>query len=102
MASEQGWTPGEAILSISIGSGAAPLAQGTVSGPLVSKYMHDFIDAKYPGKVVVGREQIALLYAEMRAAGIDLDTNFRAKIVESVFGPMAEARYKGQSFYDVW
>jgi hypothetical protein len=102
MAPEQGWAPSEAITRIAIGAGASAGAQGTVRGPLVSKYMHDFIDAKYPGNVMVEAEQIALHYAEMRAAGIDLETNFRAKNVESIFGPMAEARYKGQSFDEVW
>ncbi len=33
---------------------------------------------------------------------VDLEKNFRAKNVESIFGPMAEARYKGQSFDEVW
>jgi hypothetical protein len=33
---------------------------------------------------------------------VDLEKNFRAKNVESIFGPMAEARYKGQSFDEAW
>ncbi len=102
MAHEQGWPPTKAIMKIAIGHGASAQAQGTVCGPLVSKYMHDFIDAKYPGDIVLTREETASLYPAMRAAGVDLEKNFRAKNVESIFGPMAEARYKGQSFDEVW
>jgi hypothetical protein len=96
------FAPSQAIMKIAVGAGASALAQGSVFGPLVSKYMHDFIDAKYPGDVTLSPEEIASLYPEMRAAGVDLETNFRAKNVESVFGPMAEARYWGQSFDEVW
>jgi hypothetical protein len=69
MAPEQGWAPSKAIFRIAIGSGASALAQGTVFGPLTSKYMHDFIDAKYPGDHMLSAEEIASLYPDMRAAG---------------------------------
>jgi hypothetical protein len=102
MAPEQGWAPSKAVMNIAIGSGASAHAQGTVFGPLVSKYMHDFIDAKYPGDIMLSPEEIASLYPEMRAVGVDLEKNFRAKNVESIFGLMAEARCRGQSFDEAW
>jgi hypothetical protein len=102
MAAEQGWAPSQAIMKIAIGPGAAVLAQGSVFGPLTSKYIHDFIDAKYPGDCMVEAEQIASHYPEMRSAGVDLEKNFRAKNVEIIFGPMAEARYKHRPFDEVW
>jgi hypothetical protein len=68
------FAPSQAIMKIAVGAGASALAQGSVFGPLVSKYMHDFIDAKYPGDVTLSPEEIASLYPEMRAAGVDLET----------------------------
>ena len=41
-------------------------------------------------------------FARMRSAGIDVDLWCRAKCIETVFGPMAEAKLLGRSFDEVW
>ena len=80
-------------------------AQAATTGPLFSRPMFEFatarmspeeIDARYNGA------QMLELLTDMRAAGIDVDVWFRAKTIEVVFGPMAEAELTGKSFLDVF
>jgi hypothetical protein len=47
------------------------------------------------------RTEMRALLAEMRAAGIDVDTWYRARSIVTLFGPMAEAKLTGRSVIDV-
>lgn len=51
---------------------------------------------------LVGRAVNATLFAELRAAGLDLDSWFKARCIFCLFGPMAEAKAVGKPFEDVW
>ena len=45
---------------------------------------------------------VAQLFEEMRASGIDLDQWFRARVVVSMSGPIAVARFAGTPLDDVY
>ncbi len=46
--------------------------------------------------------ELASCIAEMREAGMDVDAWFTTKIIELILGPMAEAKFLGKSFDDVF
>jgi hypothetical protein len=62
--------------------------------------MHEFLDPKM--RTPTSLEITCEIFAEMRAAGIDIDGWFRAKSIECIFGPMAEAKCLAKPFKDVF
>jgi hypothetical protein len=115
VADSLGWGPDEVLEHIDIH--AAPLAmgvsaelrelqaEGATCGSFLSRPMYEFLQAKIsPEAFDAARngDEMRALFTEMRAAGIDVDVWFRAKIIEVVFGPMAEAKLTGRSFDAVW
>ncbi len=115
-----GWEAGEVIEYIDVGS--APIAADTdqdrkyglrsqvvSSGRFLSKPMHEFVAARRRTTQPRGEPPpleddagLVLLFAEMRATGIDLDGWFRAKSIVAVFGPMAEAKLLERPFNEIW
>jgi hypothetical protein len=96
-----GWRPEEAILHIDVHMAPSAigasldgthqlLSQATTVGPFLSPAMLAFLESKMGSEtsLALGRAH----FAEMQAAGIDIDGWFRAKSVECIFGPMAEAK----------
>jgi hypothetical protein len=113
-----GWSTDEAITHVVIHP--APVGDGTVShdgthvlhsqattfGMNFSRPMEDFLRARLPDKFTAESEiewrEIKELMREMPTAGIDVDWWFRAKSLELIFGPMAEAKFLGKPFDEVW
>lgn len=112
-----GWDPSEVIMGIDIYP--APVAMGLVShdatrtlhsqatnwGQFLSKPMHDFLTATMPDTFAALLQGVPLgvsVLVKMRSAGIDVDLWCKAKCIEAVFGPMAEAKLMGKSFDEVW
>lgn len=80
-------------------------AEAATFGKFLSRPMFEFVQAKMPPEALDAQRDgtaILALFSEMRAAGIDLEVWFRAKSIEIVFGPMAEAKLTDRSFSDVW
>jgi hypothetical protein len=122
VAASLGWDPDEVIECIDIHP--APIITGVVSldgtrrllsqavswGQFLSKPMHEFLAAKMPDTFAAALSGAPLgngcdlvpIFGEMRAAGIDVDWWFRAKSIESIFGPMAEATLIGKPFEEAW
>jgi hypothetical protein len=122
-ASSMGWDPSEVIAYIEVGSApitatAGPLiddrrhglrSQVVSWGRYLSKPMEEFVAARgrmshAPGDHATADDDsdLGLLFAEMRAAGYDIDGWFRAKSLIAFFGPMAEAKLLEKPFNDIW
>jgi hypothetical protein len=90
-----GWRDDEVLNWIEIH--ATPVALGVpqaiTSGPLLSKPMEDY--CRVQG---VGRSVDPTLFADLRAAGLDLTDWFKARCISSIFGSVAEARATGRTF----
>jgi hypothetical protein len=120
VAESLGWSTGEIISHVDIHP--VPLAAGTPSfdgthdlrsqattyGQAFSRPMMDFLRGKIPtggnanNETALSKSELVPLIAEMRAAGIDVDWWYRAKSVEAIFGPMAEAKLLGLPYETVW
>jgi hypothetical protein len=102
VARSSGWDIYEAIYSIDI----PPNSEATTWGPLFSKPMEEFLRARMPEKFkaesLIPPADLQALASEMRAAGIDVTSWFRAKSIELILGPMAEAKHLSKPFEDVW
>jgi hypothetical protein len=79
-------------------------AQAATTGLFFSRPMFEFVNARMPEEIDACHDGAKLLelLTDMRAAGIDVDAWFRAKTIEVVLGPMAEAKLTGKSFEDVF
>jgi len=115
-ASSLGWNAGEVIEYVEVT--AAPVATASSRGlrsrvvswgRFLSKPMQEFVAARRPATArsdeyapVSDDPDIAPLFTEMRAAGIDLDGWFRAKSIVAMFGPMAEAKLIEKPFSEIW
>ena len=81
-------------------------SQATTYGMYLSKPMDDFLRARMRDRFAACATSIdavlASIVPEMRAAGIDVDEWFMTKIIEIIFGPMAEAKFLGKSFDDLF
>jgi hypothetical protein len=101
-ANSLGWDAEAAIAEIKLHPSLPGVYQGggITWGQFLSKSMHDFMTAR--AAIEASGQELLPLFAEMRASGIDLDWWFRAKSIELIFGPMAEARLIQKSFGDVW
>ena len=64
--------------------------------------MPDTFAAGLRGKPLGNGLDLVPIFAEMRSAGIDFDWWFRAKSIEAISGPMAEAKLTGELFDEVW
>jgi hypothetical protein len=120
VAESLGWRADEVIHSIELHP--VPLALGKISvdgtrelrsqaithGMMVSKPMDRFLMERLPERrfeyndIRVEYNDIRALIPDMRATGIDIDWWYRAKCIEAVFGPMAEAKFLEKPFDDVW
>jgi hypothetical protein len=101
VAGSLGWGIYEAIDGIDI----RPNSEATTSGPYFSKPMAEFLSRRIPETFEADSSiyaDVRALAPEMRAAGIDLPGWFRAKSIELISGPMAEAKLLSKSFEDVW
>jgi hypothetical protein len=111
-AASLGWDASEAIQYIDVGSAALATgaSQGVRSqvvswGPFLSKPMQKFVAAREVTTTHPPRpddSDLALLFAEMRAIGINVDGWFQAKSIVAIFGPMAEAKLLERPFNEVW
>jgi hypothetical protein len=81
-------------------------SQATSYGMWLSKPMDDFLRARMRDRSAADATPIqyvlASVISEMRAAGIDVDEWFTAKSIEIILGPMAEAKFLGKPFADVF
>jgi hypothetical protein len=102
VAGSLGWDIHEAIDGIDI----SPNSEATTWGRFFSKPMEEFLRARMPEKFEVESSippaDVRALAPEIRAAGIDLPWWFRAKSIELIFGPMAEAKLLSKPFENVW
>jgi hypothetical protein len=111
VADSVGWGADDALdyidihpVPLKVGASAEPHAlqvDGATGGQFLSRPMVKYLETKMqPEAFDTPRDgtEMRALFGEMRAAGIDIDTWLRAKCVEIVFGPMAEAKLKGRSF----
>jgi hypothetical protein len=115
VAESLGWRADEAINSIELHP--LPIAGGKISidgtrelrsqaityGMMMSKSMDQFLRERLPF-APGGRfeySEIQSLIPDMRATGIDIDWWYRAKCIEAVFGPMAEAKFLEKPYDDV-
>jgi hypothetical protein len=111
VAGSLGWRPNEAIAYIDVHVAPSTIgksidgthelrSQATTYGQFLSRPMLEFLESKIRSgrSLEITREH----FAEMRAAGIDVDDWFRAKSVECIFGPMAEAKSLGKPFNEVF
>jgi hypothetical protein len=57
---------------------------------------------KFKAESSIPYADVQALAPEMRAAGVDLAWWFRAKSIELILGPMAEAKLLGKPLEDVW
>jgi hypothetical protein len=112
-----GWSTDEAIDHVEIHP--APVGNGTVShdgthvlhsqattfGMTFSRPMEDFFKARLPDKFTgesrIGWREIRQLMPKM-SAGIDVACWFKAKSLQLIFGAMAEAKFLGKPFDEVW
>lgn len=106
-----GWRPDEAIAYIDVHEAPSTigtsldgrhqlLSQATTFGQFLSRPMHEFLDPKR--RTPTSLDITCEIFAEMRAAGIDIDGWFRAKSIECIFGPMAEAKCLAKPFKDAF
>jgi hypothetical protein len=79
-------------------------SQATTFGPMFSRELDAFFLANVAGDGAreVPCKEAAGILVKARAAGLDVDGWFRAKGLTVVFGPMAEAKFSGKPFEDVW
>jgi hypothetical protein len=114
VAESLGWGAEEALkyiaihpvpLLIGVSAELHPLeAQAATWGPFLSRPMFEYLQTRMsPEEIDAERDGAAMraLFSEMRAAGLDLDVWFRARCIQTVFGPMAEAKLTGRSFDEV-
>lgn len=116
-----GWDAAEVIDYID--SGTLPIATAVASrdhmhglrsqvvswGRFLSKPMQEFVATQTrttrtakTNAPLGANVDLAPLFAEMRASGIDLDGWFRAKSIVAIFGPMAEAKLTEKPFNELW
>lgn len=108
-----GWRADEVINAIDFHP--VPIADGELSvdgtrelrsqaityGMMMSKPMDQFLREHFFGRRFKYND-IRPLIPDMRAVGIDIDWWYKAKCIETVFGPMAEAKFLEKPFDDVW
>jgi len=115
VAESLGWSPGEIIFHVDINPAPVAIAvlsfdrthdlrlQPVTYGQMLSRPMSDFLNARNGDKIAAMNEgDLTPIIAEMRAAGIDVDGWYRAKSIETIFGPMAEAKLLELPFETVW
>jgi hypothetical protein len=100
-----GWGAEKAVAYIDMSAEHRdPEAEAATWGQFLSRPMVEFLQANKPPEAFDtprdGTEMLAL-FAEMRAAGIDVDVWYRARSIETLFGPVAEAKLTGRSVVDV-
>lgn len=102
-----GWTPEEMLDGIDI---VRPDRDGIEKGcregitwrQLFSREMMQHLKNFIGDDTPLSRSELVPQFAAMRAAGIDLDGWYRARLLFHVFGPAAEAKYLGKSFDEVF
>jgi hypothetical protein len=94
-----GWRHDEVLNRIEVQTtpvAAVGASQATTSGLFLSKPMEDYCRVRR-----VRGSVDAVLFADMKAAGLDLASWFKARCISSIFGPAAEARATGRTFDEV-
>jgi hypothetical protein len=104
-----GLTPEDAIHAIEVYPVGRPVPGGSIlQGQALQKmmtkqmaeFMQQFLASNRDRQLVYG--DLIPVFGEMRSAGIDLDAWFRARALQIVFGPMAEAKFTRKTFSTVF
>lgn len=100
-AADMGFRPEEAIECI---SGPTPKAQATTFGPMLSRELQAVWDRMHAGipKEKWNLKRLPEVIKQARAEGVDVHAWLRAKMLTTVFGPLAEAKFTNRAFKDVW